>query len=82
MAVQYHCHVSPHVSRDTALPLVEILVMGSKRIHYNIIYIYQKNKKVIYSNYIRRIPKLFRLLWIIVTFRFLAYLLNMICLKL
>ena len=41
-----------------------------------------KNEKLLNSNYKRSKPKFFRLPWDIVVFRLVAYLLNMICLKL
>ena len=41
-----------------------------------------KNELVIYLDYNRSVLKLFRLLWVIAIFRLVAYLLNMICLKL
>ena len=79
----YACQVSPSVSRDqhTALPLVGVLVTWYGRIYY-IINIYIKNEKLSNSNYNRRKPKFLRLLWDIIIFRLVAYLLNMICLKL
>ena len=64
---------------DTALQL--FLVTWYRHIN-NISIISIKNEKLLNSNYKRSKPEYFRLLRDIVVFRLVAYLLNMICLKL
>ena len=59
-----HCHWREFWSRDT--DVLNILSIISIR-----------SKKILNSNNNRSKPKLFRLLWHIVVFRFVAYLLNM-----
>ena len=73
---QYYCHVSPSVScdNDTALPLVEVLIILS------IISI--KMDLLLNSNYKRRKPEFPGSSGISIVFRLVAYLQNMICLKL
>ena len=65
-----HCHLWKFWSHDTDISII----FSMKSI--------KNEKSIIYSNYNRSVPKLFRLLYVVVFFRFVAYLLNMICLKL
>ena len=68
-----HCNWWKFWSRDTDISII----------HYTYHQLYLlKNEKLLNSNTNRSKPYLFRLLWVIIVFRLVAYLLNMICLKL
>ena len=68
--------------KNTALPLVGVLVTYDTDIFIILSIISVKNEKILNSNNNRSKPKLLRLLWDSVVFRLVAYLLNIIYLNL
>ena len=67
---------------DTAMLLVGVLVTYDTDAYIILSIISIKNEKLLSSNKNRNTPEFFKLLWDIVLFKLVAYLLNMICLKL